>query len=155
MVPPPTPLDCKFGKMSFCNITRPRNPITLGDTVSYTVKIEAPIDPDIIADVVLKGTTEIKGVSYDLNFPTVTKERCFEHTLEFTPTACGTVRVLIGFMPKGGRSEEAEYADVEWLEVKSALPAPAPMQPPMSRPILASPITTLQPSPPNPFSRTG
>ncbi|QSS66272.1 hypothetical protein I7I51_07129 [Histoplasma capsulatum] len=91
MVPPPTPLDCKFGKMSFCDITRSKNPITLGDTVFYTVKIEAPIDPDIIANVVLKGR----------------------------------------------------------------LRPPAPMQPPTTRPILRSPITTLQPSPPNPFSRTG
>lgn len=77
MVPPPTPLDCKFGKMSFCDITRSKNPITLGDTVFYTVKIEAPIDPDIIANVVLKGTTNIDGVKYDIIFLTVTNERLF------------------------------------------------------------------------------
>ncbi|EDN10047.1 predicted protein [Histoplasma mississippiense (nom. inval.)] len=33
----------------------------------------------------------------------------------FTPTACGIIRVLIGFLPKGGRLVEAEFADVDVL----------------------------------------
>ncbi|EER41596.1 predicted protein [Histoplasma capsulatum H143] len=67
MDPQPTPLDCKFGKMSFCHITRSETPITLGDSVFYTVEIEAPIDPDIIGDVVLKATTN-NGLDYDIIF---------------------------------------------------------------------------------------
>ncbi|EGC49463.1 predicted protein [Histoplasma capsulatum var. duboisii H88] len=137
--------------MSFCDITRSETPITLGDSVFYTVKIKAPIGPDIIGDVVLKATAP-NTLDYDINFPTVTNKRCFKRTMRYTPTTCGTIRVLIGFMPKGGRPDEAEYANVDVLEVipvEAALAMPRPNLPP------PPPPPTLQSSPPNPFSRTG